>query len=210
MKNKKMFVVVCLIVIAFVVISFIYFNKSNKDIKLNIKPNDVVENFEALNNNTIEVTYNKTQNQVTPNEVNLDDGFKLSLNNYEFYYDESRNEYALNLCIEFLKENTKLVNVMYYDILYNKEYMFYGDIYGEFKNLKFYEKGIGGSMTRIDDEETEANNSVKDVPIFYFHNNLELKDLSFSLYNIKYQVEGDPTWYLVDNQRVTFNISIEE
>lgn len=101
MKNKKMFVVVCLIVIAFVVISFIYFNKSNKDIKLNIKPNDVVENFEALNNNTIEVTYNKTQNQVTPNEVNLDDGFKLSLNNYEFYYDESRNEYALNLCIEF-------------------------------------------------------------------------------------------------------------
>lgn len=210
MKNKKMFVVVCLIVIAFVVISFIYFNKSNKDIKLNIKPNDVVENFEALNNNTIEVTYNKTQNQVTPNEVNLDDGFKLSLNNYEFYYDESRNEYALNLCIEFLKENTKLVNVMYYDILYNKEYMFYGDIYGEFKNLKFYEEGIGGSMTRIDDEETEANNSVKDVPIFYFHNNLELKDLSFSLYNIKYQVEGDPTWYLVDNQRVTFNISIEE
>lgn len=109
-----------------------------------------------------------------------------------------------------LKENTKLVNVMYYDILYNKEYMFYGDIYGEFKNLKFYEEGIGGSMTRIDDEETEANNSVKDVPIFYFHNNLELKDLSFSLYNIKYQVEGDPTWYLVDNQRVTFNISIEE
>ncbi len=210
MKNKKMFVVICLIVIAFVVICFIYFNKSNKDIKLNIKPNDVVENFEELNNNTIEVTYNKTQNQVTPNEVNLDDGFKLSLNNYEFYYDESRNEYALNLCIEFLKENTKLVNVMYYDILYNKEYMFYGDIYGEFKNLKFYEEGIGSSMTRIDDEETEANNSVKDVPIFYFHNNLELKDLSFSLYNIKYQIEGDSTWHSIDNQRVTFNINIEE
>ena len=210
MKNKKMFVVICLIVIAFVVICFIYFNKSNKDIKLNIKPNDVVENFEELNNNTIEVTYNKTNNEITPNEIILEDGVKLSLNSYEFYFDDSHNDYALNLCVEFSKENTKLVNVMYYDILYNKEYMFYGDIYGEFKNLKFYEEGIGSSMTRIDDEETEANNSVKDVPIFYFHNNLELKDLSFSLYNIKYQIEGDSTWHSVDNQRVTFNINIEE
>lgn len=210
MKNKKMFVVICLIVIAFVVICFIYFNKSNKDIKLNIKPNDVVENFEELNNNTIEVTYNKTNNEITPNEIILEDGVKLSLNSYEFYFDDSNNDYALNLCVEFSKENTKLVNVMYYDILYNKEYMFYGDIYGEFKNLKFYEEGIGSSMTRIDDEETEANNSVKDVPIFYFHNNLELKDLSFSLYNIKYQIEGDSTWHSIDNQRVTFNINIEE
>lgn len=210
MKNKKMFVVICLIVIAFVVICFIYFNKSNKDIKLNIKPNDVVENFEELNNNTIEVTYNKTNNEITPNEIILEDGVKLSLNSYEFYFDDSHNDYALNLCVEFSKENTKLVNVMYYDILYNKEYMFYGDIYGEFKNLKFYEEGIGSSMTRIADEETEANNSVKDVPIFYFHNNLELKDLSFSLYNIKYQIEGDSTWHSIDNQRVTFNINIEE
>ena len=210
MKNKKMFVVICLIVIAFVVICFIYFNKSNKDIKLNIKPNDVVENFEELNNNTIEVTYNKTNNEITPNEIILEDGVKLSLNSYEFYFDDSHNDYALNLCVEFSKENTNLLNVMYYYILYNKEYMFYGDIYGEFKNLKFYEEGIGSSMTRIDDEETEANNSVKDVPIFYFHNNLELKDLSFSLYNIKYQIEGDSTWHSIDNQRVTFNINIEE
>ena len=65
-------------------------------------------------------------------------------------------------------------------------------------------------MVNLDDEETEANNSVKDVPIFYFHNNLELKDLSFSLYNIKYQIEGDSTWHSIDNQRVTFNINIEE
>ena len=213
MKDKKKVVVFFIIIISIIII-WLLFNKLDSNTELNIKPNEVIENFGELNNNTVKVIYNKSKNEVMPNEIILDEEIKLSLDSYQFYYDESRNDYALNLSIEFFKENTKLVNVMYYDILYNKEYVFYGftdfNKYDEFKNLKYYGEGTGRSVTRKNDEETEENNSIKDVPIFYFHNNIELNDLSLSLYNIKYQSEGDPRWYSIDNERVTFNITISE
>lgn len=215
MNDKKVLGIVFFIIAALIIIIFLCFNnKTNKSTLLKFKPNEIVENFEELNNNTVEVIYNKTNNEITPNEISLEDGVKLSLDGYEVYFDDSHNSYALNICVEFLKENTKLANVMYYDILYNKEYVFYGftdfNKYDEFKNLKYYGEGTGRSVTRKNDEETEENNSIKNIPIFYFHNNIELKDLSFSLYNIKYQIEGDSTWHSIDNERVTFNINIEE
>lgn len=211
MKNKK-FLIIAMIVIVVALAMIVSFFKKPSEIEKQDK--EMAKDFEKLNNQVIDVTYSKTTNQLSSNAINLGDDFTVALDNYQYNEnDDSR----LNLTVGFFRGDTELANVMYEHVLYNKTYFFYGGLnvkqYKEFKSLRDYteeyEQAYGMGITRINGEE-ETSKLIEDMIVFSFYDEFEISDLSFSLYNIKYQIEGNPEWHSIDNQRVTFNINIEE
>lgn len=212
MKNKKILIISVVIVIVLILVGIILI--LNRPSKVELQNKEMVKEFESLNNQVVDVTYNKRTNQLSSNAINLDDDFTVAINDYK--YNEN-DDFKLKLTVGFSRGNTELLNVMYDTILYNKTYFFYGldyKQYKEFKNLKEYTEdyGLGSGMgiTRINGEEEKTSKLIEDMIVFSFYDELEINDLSFSLYNIKYQPEGDPEWHLIDNERVTFNITVEE
>ena len=211
MRNKKLLIILIIaIVVIFSVIIFVL----NRPSEIEKQEKELAKEFENLNNQVVEVTYNKTTDQLTSNATNLGNDFTVAIDDYK--YNEN-DDSKLKLTLGFTKGNTELLDVMYNTILYNKNYFFYGldfKQYKEFKNLKDYsgeyEQGCGIGITRINGEEQQRSKLIEDMIVFSFYEELELNDLSFSLYNIKYKPEADTNWHMLDNQRVTFNISIEE
>lgn len=212
MKNKKILIISVVIVIVLILVGIIF--ALNRPSKVEIQNKEMAKEFESLNNQVVDVTYNKKTNQLSSNAINLRDDFTISINDYK--YNEN-DDFKLKLTVGFSRGNTELLNVMYNHLLYNKIYFFYGlnfKQYKEFKNLKDYTEnngqGYGMGITRINGEEAETSKLIEDMIVFSFYDELEINDLSFSLYNIKYQPEGDPEWHSIDNERVTFNITVEE
>ena len=212
MKNKKILIILAVTAIILILAGVIFV--LNRPSKVEIQNKEIAKEFESLNNHVVDVTYNKTTNQLSSNAINLGDDFVVAINDYK--YNEN-DDLKLKLTVGFSRGNTELLNVMYEHLLYNKTYFFYGlnfKQHKEFKNLKEYTGndglGYGMGITRINGEEIEANKLIEDMIVFSFYDELEINDLSFSLYNIKYQSEGDPKWHSIDNERVTFNITISE
>jgi len=211
MRNKKFLII---LIIAIVVVLSAIIVVLNKPSEIEKEEKKIANEFEKLNNHVIDVVYNKTTNQLISNAINLGDDFTVAINDYK--YNEN-DDLKLKLTFGFSRGNTELLNVIYDSILYNKTYFFYGfdsKKYKEFKSLKDYtedyEQGCGIAITRLNGEEEKNSKLIEDMIVLSFYNELEINDLSFSLYNIKYKPEAETNWYSVDNQRVTFNISIEE
>lgn len=205
MKNKKVLILLGIIFLIILVILILILNKPNKEEK------EIEKNFEKLDNQVIDVTYNKTFNDLSSNTLNLEDDFTVSISDYNCSEDDNLK---LKLIIDFSKGNTELADVMYDTILYNKEYFFYGQQYKEFNKLKDftqdYPQGVGMGITRINGGENMTSKVIQDMIVFSFNDEFSTNNLSFSLYNISYQPEGPLNRYYIDDQRVTFNINIED